>query len=878
MKSVEIRQKFLDFFKEKEHLIVPSSPMVNKEDPTLMFINAGMNQFKDYFLGNETPPKPRIADTQKCLRVSGKHNDLEEVGRDSYHQTMFEMLGNWSFGDYFKNEAISWAWELLVDVYGLSPERLYATVFSGDEKDKLAADEESAEIWFDFLPKDRVLYFDRKDNFWEMGETGPCGPCTEIHIDLRSDDDRDRISGADLVNMDHPEVIEIWNLVFIQFNRTADGNLHDLPNKHVDTGMGFERLCMALQGKNTNYDTDIFRPIIAYIESETDIAYQGRYTEEAKTDIAMRVIADHSRAVSFAIADGAIPSNTGAGYVIRRILRRAIRYYYSYLNINEPFIYKLIAKWADYFDGVFPELIAQKDFIEKIIKEEEKSFLRTIDSGLKKMSELNISNGVIDGEAAFELYDTYGFPIDLTRLIAEEKKLKVDDEGFHKALEAQRSRARADAKKQVGDWTELENAGSTIFVGYDKLSIDDIRILKYRTVIVKEKPEYHLVLDRTPFYPEGGGQVGDKGTIDFKEETIRILNTVRENNLIIHVADKIPANGQSLGSAKVNNDRRSKIEANHTATHLLHAALRDILGVHVEQRGSLVNDRYLRFDFSHYGKVTDQEIEQIETIVNAKIRSNIAKIENRDLPIDQAKESGAMMLFGEKYGETVRMITFDTDYSVELCGGCHVQRTGDIGLFKISQESAVAAGIRRIEAITAQVAESYVMGIESEMKLIKQLLKSPKNAESHIRSLLDENKLLKKELGKIKNEAAGSLKDDLIASAVTLDGVKVIAAVVDVPDPQVLKNLTFDVLKDIGDGVVLLGMASGVKAQLMLAIDKEVMARKNIHAGKLIKPIAGLIKGGGGGQPFFASAGGTDPSQLGNAIELGRKNIEEALI
>ena len=864
MKSQDVRNQFFEFFIGKGHKIVDSAPIVVKDDPTLMFTNAGMNQFKDYFLGTKEAPTTRIADTQKCLRVSGKHNDLEEVGRDSYHHTMFEMLGNWSIGDYFKNEAIDWAWELLVDTYGLDPDRLYATVFGGDKEENLESDEEAADFWKKHLPSDRILYFDKKDNFWEMGDTGPCGPCSEIHIDLRPEEERKQLNGNELVNQDHPLVVEIWNLVFIQFNRKADGSLEELPAKHVDTGMGFERLCMALQSTFSNYDTDIFTPFIEFIEKESGIKYTGKYNDESKTDIAMRVIADHLRAVSFTIADGELPSNTGAGYVIRRILRRAVRYYYSFLNLREPFIYKLVDLLADRFNDVFPELEAQKGFVAKVIEEEEKGFLRTLEGGLKRIDQLDIKEGVLDGHTAFELYDTYGFPIDLTILLAEEKGWKVDEEGFRTSLNEQKERSRADAKREAGDWIIINKQSAVEFIGYDYLSASGIEILRYRTLKEKDKEIYQVVLSKTPFYAEGGGQVGDTGTLSDGNETIRVLDTKRENELIIHYVDKIPSHPKASWSAKVNSEKRELTENNHSATHLMHAALREVLGTHVQQKGSLVNDHHFRFDFSHFQKMTDDEIKKVEDIVNEKIRKNIPKGEDRSIAMETAQQAGAMMLFGEKYGETVRMITFDSDYSVELCGGCHVESTGEIGLFKIISESAIAAGVRRIEAVTASQAESYVRGEIETLNELKHLVKNPSDIVKSIKGLLEENKKLKKEVEELMHVKAQSVKQDLINNAQIVSGVKVVAGEVTGIDSKAMKTLAYNIEQELGEAIILLGLAQEGKAQLMLLVSKGLTEK--YHAGTMIRELAKHINGGGGGQPFFASAGGGKPQGISAAL------------
>ena len=715
-----------------------------------------MNQFKDYFLGNQTPDNPRIADTQKCLRVSGKHNDLEEVGIDSYHHTMFEMLGNWSFGDYFKEEAIEWAWELLTKELGLPKDRLYVSVFEGDEKQGLAPDSEARAFWQKWTTNDRILDFDSKDNFWEMGETGPCGPCSEIHIDLRPDEERLKVDGGTLVNMDDPLVIEVWNLVFIQFNRKADGSLEELPAKHVDTGMGFERLCMAMQQKTSNYDTDVFSPFIDFIQKESGKKYNYSYALDAKVDIAMRVVSDHIRAVSFAIADGQLPSNTGAGYVIRRILRRAVRYYYSFLEIKEPFLHKMIPLLADAFKDVFPELKAQESQVAKIIQGEETTFLNTLENGLKRFAALEVNNNQIKGEDAFELFDTYGFPIDLTRLMAQEKGWTVDDAGFNTALAAQKARGRADAKKEVGDWEEL-TAGEVEFVGYDHLKIEGAKVLKYRTVKTKKGAQYQIVLDKTPFYGESGGQRGDTGLLWFGEEKVPVISTMKENDLIVHIVKSFPSNFGASVIAEVNASKRQATSANHSAVHLMHAALHNILGDHAQQKGQDVDDKRLRFDFSHFAKMTDEEVANIEKIVNQKIRENIALEENRNMPLEEAKAAGAMALFGEKYGETVRMITFDKDFSRELCGGTHVPATGEIGQFKILSETGVAAGVRRIEAITASQAEGYYNKELAELNAIRGMFKNPAKVANSVAALQEENKQLKKQIEKMLADQAGCL-------------------------------------------------------------------------------------------------------------------------
>ncbi len=865
MTSSEIRQQFLDYFKSKDHKIVPSAPIVNKNDPTLMFTNSGMVQFKDYFLGNKVATDKRVADTQKCLRASGKHNDLEEVGVDSYHHTMFEMLGNWSFGDYFKKEAIEWAWDLLTNVYGLPKDRLYASVFEGDAKNGLERDNEAAGYWEKYLPKDRILDFDGKDNFWEMGETGPCGPCSEIHVDLRPDSERAKINGRDLVNADHPQVVEIWNLVFIQYLRKADRSLEPLPDKHVDTGMGFERLCMAMQGKISNYDTDVFTPLIAEIEKASGKKYTFSYELDAKSDIAMRVVADHLRATSFTIADGQLPSNNGAGYVVRRILRRGVRYYYSFLGIKEPFLHKLLPLLASQFKDVFPELEAQKDFIGKVILEEEKSFLRTLESGLKRFESVKATDGVVDGRTAFELYDTFGFPIDLTRLIASEKGWKVDEPGFEKALGAQRKRGQDDAAKEVGDWMSLSDELEVNFVGYDALEAE-AKVLKYRTVKVKDKNQYQVVLNKTPFYAEGGGQVGDAGFLFFGEERIDVLDTQRENDLIIHFIKKMPADISAPVRAQVHAKKRHLTENNHSATHLLHAALRQVLGDHVAQKGSLVNEKYLRFDFSHFQKVTDEELAEIEKITNQKIRENIQLGEDRSIPIAEAQAAGAMMLFGEKYGETVRMITFGPEYSRELCGGCHVPQTGKIGALKITTETSVAAGVRRIEAVTADAAEQYINKEIGELNGIRGLFKNPKQLVKTVSDLQEENKALKKQVDKLGQLQARIAKADLLANAEDINGIKFIGGKVDIDSADAVKQLAFELGRDSKNLFFVAGANIGGKPNLTLYISKELVASHDLNAGQIIREIAKEIKGGGGGQPFFATAGGKDLSGLERAI------------
>ena len=875
MTSNEIRQAFLDFFESKGHKIVPSAPIVVKNDPTLMFTNAGMNQFKDLFLGNKKAEFTRIANSQKCLRVSGKHNDLEEVGRDSYHHTMFEMLGNWSIGDYFKEEAISWAWELLTKVYKLDANRIYASVFGGDEKEGLAPDEEAATIWKKYLPEDRILYCSKKDNFWEMGDTGPCGPCSEIHYDMRSAAEMEEVPGRDRVNNDDPRVVEIWNNVFIQFNRKADGSLEELPSKHIDTGMGFERLCRALQAKDANYDTDVFSNTIQFIAEKTGITYTSKYDNSSMTDIAMRVLADHIRAVSFAIADGEMPGSGGAGYVIRRILRRSIRYNYSFLNIKEPFIHRLVPMIADQFKGIFPELYAQKTFVEKVIQEEEKSFLRTLEGGLKRLENITPVNDVVDGREVFELYDTYGFPKDLTSLIMEEKGYKIDDLAFEAALSEQKERGRKDAKRETGDWMVVQEGSDVTFVGYDSTKVEGAKALKYRILKQKEEESYQLVLDKTPFYAEGGGQVGDTGLLVLEGELIKVLDTKKENDLIIHYVDRIPENIHVPINADIDVQRRRLIENNHSATHLLHAALRQVLGHHVQQKGSLVKDDYLRFDFAHFQKMTAKELEEVEHIVNRKIRENISLVENRQLGIEDAKNSGAMMLFGEKYGDVVRMITFDKHYSIELCGGCHVKSTGSIGLFKITSEAAIAAGVRRIEAVTSDGAEVYINDKLNELNAIKTMFKSPNVARS-IADLQEENKQLKKEIEQLQGDKANHLQKSLLEGVKTINGIKVVFSHINDIDSKNCKNLAYNLLGSMSSGIVVFGIEEVDKCQIMVAISEDITKTKNLHAGNMVKELATYIDGGGGGQAFFATAGGKKAEGINDALKQAEVLISNA--
>ncbi|MDH4090116.1 MAG: alanine--tRNA ligase [Cyclobacteriaceae bacterium] len=867
MDAATIRQKFLDFFASKGHTIVPSAPLVLKNDPSLLFTNSGMVQFKDYFLGNATPRSSRIADTQKCLRVSGKHNDLEEVGIDTYHHTMFEMLGNWSFGDYFKKEAIAWAWELLTEEYRLPKDRLYVTVFGGDDGDKLAVDMDAFNCWKSVIREDRILYGLKKDNFWEMGETGPCGPCSEIHIDLRSEKEIEKLPGKELVNKSHPQVIEIWNLVFMEFNRKADGSLEKLPAQHVDTGMGFERLCMAIQQKTSNYDTDVFTPLLEFIGDAADVKY--KHAEE--TDIAMRVMADHVRAVSFAITDGQLPSNTGAGYVIRRILRRAVRYGYTFLNFKEPFLHKLVPVLANQMKYVFGELESQKDYVGKVIFEEETSFLKTLEKGLKRIEiiESELVNGTVSGAQAFELYDTFGFPLDLTSLIARERGFSIDEEGFQIEMEKQKNRSKADASKETGDWVLVGADKKTEFIGYDALEAV-VSIIKYRTVKQKNKDLFQLVFDRTPFYAESGGQVGDTGFIETVNEKIRITDTRKENELIVHFADKLPLNLSALFKATVDQQKRQLSMDNHSATHLLHAALRQVLGKHVEQKGSLVNEKILRFDFSHFAAMTPEEILAVEEIVNRKIRENIALDEQRNVPIEKAKGLGAMALFGEKYGEFVRVITFDPAFSVELCGGTHVSATGQIGLFKIVSESSVAAGVRRIEAITAEEAERYVSEALALLDQIKILLKNPKDLVTTAKSLLEEKHMLEKKLEAFQQEQANLLKDQLAAKVVRDKGCSIIIEKVSVPNADVLKNIAYALRNQFDDLVLILAADVDSKPQVAVMIGEKLAKTNTFHAGNMVKLLAREIDGGGGGQSFFATAGGKKLEGLSLVIEKAR--------
>jgi alanyl-tRNA synthetase len=872
MDSGSIRRKFLEFFEKKGHLIVPSAPLVLKNDPTLLFTNSGMVQFKDYFLGNASPKSKRIADTQKCLRVSGKHNDLEEVGIDTYHHTMFEMLGNWSFGDYFKKDAIAWAWELLTEEYKLPKDKLYVTVFEGDKKENLPFDQDAYNFWKQWIAEDRILKGNKKDNFWEMGDQGPCGPCSEIHIDLRSDEEIKKVSGKDVVNTGHPQVIEIWNNVFMEFNRKADGSLEKLPAQHVDTGMGFERLCMAIQKKTSNYDTDVFSPLLDFIGNAAGV----KYTQDEKTDIAMRVIADHVRAVSFAISDGQLPSNTGAGYVIRRILRRAVRYGFTFLNFKEPFIYKLVPVLGNQLKNVFPELEAQGDYVGKVIFEEETSFLRTLDKGLKRIEgiQTELKDKIVSGEQAFELYDTYGFPLDLTQLIARERGFSVDEQGFKKEMEKQKSRSKADAVKETGDWILVGEDEKTEFIGYDHLDAV-VRIIKYRKIKQKNKELIQLVFDRTPFYAESGGQVGDTGFIENNGEKISIIDTKKENELIIHFTEKLPSNLNETFTAVVESGKRHQSMNNHSATHLLHAALRQVLGKHVEQKGSLVNEKILRFDFSHFAAMTQEEIQKVEDIVNKKIRENIQLDEKRNVPIDQAKALGAMALFGEKYGDFVRVITFDPKFSVELCGGTHVPATGVIGFFKITSESSVAAGVRRIEAITAENAQEFVRSEIGLLDEVRELLKNPKDLLASVKSLAEEKHALEKKLEAFNLERANQIKDDLAKKASKNNGHTLILEKVSVPNAEALKNIAYALRNQFDDLLLVLAADVDSKPQVAVMIGEKLAASNKFHAGNMVKELAREIDGGGGGQPFFATAGGKNLNGLNAVLEKAKQLINK---
>ena len=872
MNSKEIRKAFLDFFASKEHQIVSSAPMVVKNDPTLMFTNAGMNQFKDIFLGNQPAKSVRIADTQKCLRVSGKHNDLEEVGHDTYHHTMFEMLGNWSFGDYFKEDAINWAWELLHDVLKIPADRMYASVFEGSDDDKLERDDEAFELWRKYLPADRIINGSKKDNFWEMGDTGPCGPCSEIHVDLRDDEERAKSPGRDQVNKDNPLVIEIWNLVFIQFNRKADGRLEELPDKHVDTGMGFERLCMVVQNKKSNYDTDVFQTTIAKIASLSN----KKYGENLQADIAMRVIADHLRAISFSIADGQLPSNNKAGYVIRRILRRAVRYGYTFLDFKEPFIWKLVEVLKEQMGDAFPELVSQQGLIENVIREEEESFLRTLETGIRLLDELVAKAKLagkteVGGEDAFTLYDTFGFPFDLTSLILREKGMSVDEAGFNSEMEKQKSRSRNAAAQETDDWVELKKIEQVEFVGYDELETE-VQISRYRKVTQKGKEFYHLVFDKTPFYGESGGQIGDSGYILADGHRTKIVDTLKENNLTIHIANKLPENPVATFTAVVDNGKRKLTMNNHTATHLLDHALREVLGTHVEQKGSLVNSEYLRFDFSHFQKVTKEELDRIQARVNEMVRENLVLEESREVAFDQAKDLGAIMLFGEKYGDFVRVIKFGE--SVELCGGTHVPATGQIGSFIITSESAISAGVRRLEAITADRAEEFVRKHLDELSEVKVLLNNTQNLKKSVEDVLSQNSHLQKQIEEFERKAASGIKQELKNKVQQINGVNVIAEVIQLDSAQALKDLAFQLKGEVDNLFLALGSAIGGKPSITVMIADQLVAEKGLNAGTIVREAAKEMQGGGGGQAFYATAGGKDLSGLSAAVEKAKSFVK----
>ena len=872
MKSQDVRKQFLNFFEGKGHLIVPSAPIVLKDDPTLMFNNSGMAQFKEYFLGNGTPKSNRIADTQKCLRVSGKHNDLEEVGIDTYHHTMFEMLGNWSFGDYFKKEAINWAWELLTEVYKIPKDILYVSVFEGNPDENVPFDQEAYDIWKTLISEDRIILGNKKDNFWEMGEQGPCGPCSEIHVDIRSAEEKAKISGKDLVNNDHPHVVEIWNNVFMEFNRKADGSLEKLPAQHVDTGMGFERLCMVLQGVQSNYDTDVFTPIIQHIEKITGAKYtiKAKDDEEEKVNIAIRVIADHVRAVAFAIADGQLPSNTGAGYVIRRILRRAIRYGFTFLNTKEAFIYQLVDTLSAQMGGSFPEISSQKNLVMNVIKEEENSFLRTLDQGLQLLENVisSTQGKLVSGQKAFELYDTFGFPIDLTALILRERGYDLDEAGFDKAMLEQKTRSRAASEVSTEDWVILEEGNNETFVGYDQVE-NEVKITRFRkTDSKKDGVLFQIVLNNTPFYPEGGGQVGDKGILVSANEIIQIIDTKKENNLIVHFSKQLPENVTAKFEAKVDSNLRDLTSRNHSATHLMHQALRAILGTHVEQKGSLVNPNYLRFDFSHFSKMTEAELQQVEDFVNARIQEQLPLIERRNIPFAQAVSEGAMALFGEKYGDEVRAIKFGE--SMELCGGIHVKNTAEIWHFKIVSEGAVAAGIRRIEAITSDAVKAHFASYENTLNEVKEALKNPQDILKAVHSLQDDNAKLSKQIEALMKDKVKNIKANLATEIKTVNGVQFLAKQVDL-DPNGAKDLAYE-LGTLGTNVfVVLATAdpevSGGKPTISCYISKELVTEKSLNAGNVVRELGKYIQGGGGGQPFFATAGGKNTAGIAEALE-----------
>lgn len=868
MNASQIRQSFLTFFSEKQHTIVPSAPIVVKNDPTLMFTNAGMNQFKDIFLGNEPATSPRIADTQKCLRVSGKHNDLEEVGYDTYHHTMFEMLGNWSFGDYFKKEAIAYAWEYLTETLKIDKSRIYITVFGGDEEDGLPMDQEAFDFWKAYIVEDRILMGSKKDNFWEMGDTGPCGPCSEIHVDIRDDSEREALDGSKLVNMDHPQVIEIWNLVFIEFNRLSNGKLNKLPARHVDTGMGFERLVMVVQGKKSNYDTDVFQPIIQEIAKLSN----NTYGHDKQKDIAMRVIADHLRTVAFAIADGQLPSNNGAGYVIRRILRRAIRYGYTFLGMDEPFVYKLLPVLTRQMESSFPEIGSQQQLVSKVIYEEENSFLRTLAQGIKRFENYVVNHAdlkLIDGSFAFELFDTFGFPIDLTQVLAREKGLKIDMKSFAEQLEEQKSRSRNAATIAAGDWVIIaDNAQPTKFVGYTQTEASS-KILRYREVIAKKKKHYEIVLDQTPFYAESGGQVGDTGILISANEKIPVFNTLKENNLIIHLSAEIPENPEAEFMAVIDAANRLQTANNHSATHLMHAALRAVLGTHVEQKGSLVDTERLRFDFSHFSRMTSDEIRRVEVMVNENIRKNTPNETLENVPIDEAKLMGAMALFGEKYGDSVRVVSFDREYSVELCGGTHVSATGQIGLFKIISEGAIAAGIRRVEAVTGFAAEAYVLNLQDQLEQIKDVVKSTGEPVKGVIQLSTQLQQAQKEIEKLQKEKAEAAAEILFRRAEQQDGYLLINEIIKDAGLDDLRQIALALKQHNTDLVAVLAGVQNEKPALCVLITDKLVSEKSWDASKLVKEAGREIKGGGGGQSGLATAGG----KFVDGLEAARKFI-----
>jgi alanyl-tRNA synthetase len=869
MKVKDIRQSFFDFFNTNNHKIVSSAPMVIKDDPTLMFTNAGMNQFKDYFLGNKEAAFKRVYNSQKCLRVSGKHNDLEEVGKDTYHHTMFEMLGSWSFGDYFKEEAIDMAWKYLTEVCKLDKSDLYVTVFEGDKKDGIAFDQEAFDFWKKHIDEDRVINGNKKDNFWEMGDVGPCGTCSEIHVDLRSAEEKAKASGKELVNKDHPQVVEIWNLVFVQFNRAKDGKLSALPNRHVDTGMGLERLAMALQKKESNYDTDVFAALIEKVVSTT----KHIYGKDEAIDIAIRVIVDHIRAIAFSIADGQLPSNKEAGYVIRRILRRAVRYAYSYLNYKEPLLFQLVPTLINEMGDAFNELKAQSSLIEKVIKEEEQTFLKTLDKGIQKFDAyVKEGHQAVKGKFAFELYDTFGFPIDLTQLMAEEQNLTVAMSDFTAALEDQKNRSRKAAEMDKEDWTFVNDSKAVEFVGYDQLEVNTA-VQRYRAVSQKDKTFYHIVLDQTPFYAESGGQAGDKGILKIGNEEIPVFDTKKENDLIIHFVEKLPLEPNAAVTAIVNENRRRLANSNHSATHLMHHALRTILGDHVEQKGSFLNDEYLRFDFTHFAKVTEEELAEVESIVNKEIQAAIQLEDHRAMAIDDAKSMGAMALFGEKYGDLVRVVKFGN--SVELCGGTHVANTSSIGLFKFTNETAVAAGVRRVEALTSAKALTFLNNKAEDLDTIKEKLKNPKNIVQGVDQLLEENNKLKKQLEAYAKQEGEALKEDLLKSVENINGTNFVAYKLNGVKADIVKDLAFQVKSKVDNLFLILGNEAEGKATITIAISDELAKEKSLHAGKLVRELAKEIKGGGGGQPFFATAGGKDPNGIENALEKAKAIITE---